>query len=159
MGLNTVQLLAKSITDGIETPLYKRPLVAYITPPNPGKLPGPAAYIWVTSGVNARQTAPRGAGFRKTIWTVSVWLMSPDTATNPDADTAFGSLIDAVVQAWVTATMPVSIEDPLTSRTTQIISLGEQFTIEQSPVHALADQRLYLYEALIRFTVEEVLTP
>ena len=55
--------------------------------------------------------------------------------------------------------MPVSIEDPLTSRTTQIISLGEQFTIEQSPVHALADQRLYLYEALIRFTVEEVLTP
>jgi hypothetical protein len=85
--------------------------------------------------------------------------MSPDNASNPNADSAFASLIDAVVQAWVTTPMPIPLTDPFTQQKTQLLSLGEQFTIEQSPAHSLADQRLYLYEALIRFTVEEALQP
>jgi len=159
MGINVVQTHAKSITNGISSPLYKRPLVAYITPPNPGKLTGPAAYVWVTQGNNKRQTAHRGAGFRSTIWTVSVWLMSPDNSTNPNADSAFASLIDAVVEAWVTTPMPISIEDPQTGRTSQLVAIGEQFTVQQSPAHTLADQRLFLYEALIDFTIEEMSIP
>jgi len=159
MGVNAVQTYAKTLTDGITAPLNNRPIVAYITPPNPGKLPGPAAYIWVTQGTNARQTAPRGAGFRQSVWTVSVWLMSPSSATNPNADSAFACLIDAVVEAWVTTPMPVTITDAVTQRTTQFISVGEQFTIQQSPVHALSDQRLFLYEALLEFTLKEIAQP
>jgi hypothetical protein len=159
MGLNVVQTHAKSITDGIKSPLYKLPLVAYITPPNPGKLTGPAAYVWATNGTNRRQTMPRGAGFRETNWSISIWLMSPDTASNPNADSAFAALVDSVVEAWVTTTMPISIEDPLTGLTTQLVSVGEEFTIEQSPAHVLADQRIFLYEALIRFTIKEIAQP
>jgi hypothetical protein len=159
MGMNIIQQHAKSITDGIVAPLYKKPLVAYITPPNPGKLPGPAAYVWVTSGRVSRRSMPRGHGFRKTEWTVSIWLMCPDTATNPNADSAFASLIDAVVHAWVTTPMPIPLVDPLTGETTQLLSIGEQFVIEQSPAHTLADQRLFLYEALIQFTVQEDAQP
>jgi|APCry1669188910_1035180.scaffolds.fasta_scaffold00324_14 hypothetical protein len=159
MGVNVIQTKAKEITNGISSPLYRRDLVAYITPPNPGKLPGPAAYVWVTSGTNKRQTAKRGAGFRNTSWIVSVWLMSPDNANNPNADSAFASLIDAVVNAWVTTPMPVTVTDAFTGQQSQLVAIGEQFTIQQSPAHVLADQRLYLYEALLEFTIEEMSIP
>ena len=159
MGMNSVQLYAKSLTNGVKGPLTKLPLVAYITPPNPGKLPGPAAYVWLTMGTNRRQTAPRGAGFRETIWTINIWLMSPGVASNPQADTEFASLVDAVIQKWVTTPMPIPLTDSITGQTTQLVSLGEEFTIEQSPVHSLQDQRLIMFEALLRFTVKEVITP
>lgn len=159
MGMNVVQLLGKSLVDGLESPLYTQTVTAYIVPPNPGDLTGPAAYVWATTGNNYRRTATRGAGFRRTDWTVSTWLMSPDRADNPVGDQAFACLIDAVVEAWVTAEMPVSATDPQTGRVSQLVAIGEKFTIQQSPVHSLANQQLYLYEALIEFTIEESSTP
>ena len=159
MGLNAVQTLAKNITDGISSPLYQRNLVAYVTPPNPGKLPGPAAYIWVTQGLNKRQTAHRSTGFRDTTWTVSVWLMSPGSSTDPNADSAFACLIDAVINAWVTTPMPIPVTDAYTGNTSQMVAIGEDFTVQQSPVHTLSDQRLFLYEALLEFTIREASTP
>ena len=114
MGLNSVQLYAKSLTDGLASPLYKQDLVATIVPQNPGQLDGPGAFIWATQGVNRRQTAPRHAAFRQTTWTVSVWVMSPDDATNPNADSAFACLIDAIVESWVTTPMPTEYTDPVT---------------------------------------------
>ena len=159
MGLNVVQMHAKRITDGISSPLYEKDLVAYVTPPNPGKLPGPAAYVWVTQGANKRQTAHRGTGFRDTAWTVSVWLMCPGSSTSPDADSAFASLIDAVINAWVTTPMPISVTDELTGQTSQLVAIGEQFIVQQSPVHTLSDQRLFLYEALLEFTIQEISVP
>lgn len=159
MGLNAVQLHAISLVDGLATPLYTQPIKAYITPPNPGKLTGPAAYVWVTLGDVSRRTAPRPYGFRKTAWTVNIWLMSPDNSQNPNADSAFACCIDAIVNAWVTTPMPIPLVDNVTGAKSQLIALGERFTIEQSPVHGLADQRLFLYEALLQFTVEEDSTP
>lgn len=159
MPLNSIQLHAVNLVDNLPSPLYQRNVVAYITPPNPGKLTGPAAYVWITQGTGSRQTAPRGLGFRKMRWTVNVWLMSPDNSQNPKADSAFACLIDAVVQAFVTTPMPIPLVDNITGQKTQLLSIGEQFTIEQSPVHGLADQRLFLYEALLQFTVEEAITP
>lgn len=159
MGLNAVQNYSKTLVNGLSSPLYQRSLEAYITPPNPGKLPGPAAYVWVTRGTNNRQTAPRGPGFRQTVWTVNIWLMAPGKATDINADSAFACLIDAVVESWVTTPMPIPLTDPETGLVTQIVSVGEEFTIDQSPVHSLADQRLFLYEALIQFTVKEIATP
>jgi hypothetical protein len=81
--------------------------------------------------------------------------MSPDRGTNPNADSAFAALVDAVVEAFVTATMPIPLTDSVTGRTSQLLAIGEQFTIEQAPVHSLQDQRLLMYEALIQLTVEE----
>jgi hypothetical protein len=159
MGMNAVQQKAKSLTDGLSSPLYKQNLVAYISPPNPGELTGPAAYIWATLGDNSRRTASRGPGFRKTVWTISTWLMSPDNATNPNADRAFACLIDAVIESWVTAVMPIPMTDPDTGRVSQLVAIGEKFTVNQLPVHMLANQQLYLYEALIEFQIEESSTP
>jgi hypothetical protein len=159
MGLNAVQLHANDITSGITTPLYNNPLVTFIVPPNPGELTGPTAYIWVTMGDNKRSTAPRGAGFRKMMWTVSMWIMSPDNVDNPNANSAFASLIDAIIQVWVTTPMPVPLTDSVTGAVSQLVSIGEDFHIEQSPVHQLANQQLVLYEALIEFSCREDLVP
>jgi len=159
MSVNTVQTHVKTLLNGITLPQYAAPLITYITPPNPGKLPSPAAYVWVTNGSNSRQTAPRGYGFRKTIWSVSVWLMAPGLATDPNADTKFAGVIDAVIHALVTDTMPIMETDPLTGLTYQLLAIGEQFTVEQAPVRSLVDQRLLMYEALINLTVEEAAVP
>jgi hypothetical protein len=159
MSVNVVQTQVKTLLDGLELAFNYPNLVTYITPPNPGKLTGPAAYVWATTGSNARQTAPRGLGFRKTDWSVSIWLMSPGIATDPDADTKFASVIDSVTKALVTAPMPVTIADPVSNDEYQVLAIGEKFTITQAPVHALADQRLLMYEAMINLTVEVAASP
>ncbi len=159
MSVNTVQQHVKTLLNGLSIPNYQTNLVTYVTPPNPGKLPGPAAYVWATSGVNRRQTIPRGAGFRETVWSVSVWVMAPGLAADPMADTKFAGLIDTIINAVVTDTMPIMETDPISGQTFQLLSIGEEFTVQQSPVHALADQRLLMYEALIDLTVKEATTP
>lgn len=159
MGLNAVETWARTLVTGVTSPLYQTALQAYTTPPNPGKLVGPAAYVWATSGPNRRQTAPRGHGFRKTSWIITVWLMAVGKATDPKASQPFNCLVDAVVEAWVTAEIPFFYTTPYTTRVSQILDPGEMFAIEKSPLHTLADQRLVLYEALIRFTINEALVP
>lgn len=159
MSVNVVQTHVKSLLDGLELPYTYPNLVTYITPPNPGKLPGPAAYVWATTGSNRRQTAPRGPGFRRTDWSVSIWLMAPGIGTDPNADTKFASVIDTVIDALVTATMPIMINDPVSGAQYQMLALGEEFTVQQSPVHALADQRLLMYEAMINLTVQIASSP
>lgn len=159
MSVNSVQTHVKALLTGLSAPNYNTALAVYVTPPNPGKLPGPAAYVWVTTGTNSRQTAPRGHGFRKTVWSVSIWLMAPGLATDVNADTKFAGLIDTVIHALVTDTMPIMETDALTGLTYQLLAIGERFTVEQAPVRALNDQRLLMYEALINVTVEEAATP
>lgn len=159
MSVTTVQMHTKNLLNGLVVPNYKFPLATYITPPNPGKLPGPACYVWATTGNNHRQTMPRGAGFRETVWGVSVWLMAPGVATDPISDVKFAGLIDAVVDALITATMPVFMVDPNTNKEYQLLSFGEEFTVQQSPVHALSDQRMLLFEALIDLTVKVSASP
>jgi hypothetical protein len=93
------------------------------------------------------------------MWSMSIWIMAADTSTNPNADTAFAGLIDAIITAIVTDTMPIMETDPVTGQQCQLLAIGEQFTVQQSPVHALADQRLVMYEALINLTIEEASSP
>jgi len=115
--------------------------------------------VWATSGSNKRQTAPRGAGFRMMEWDVSVWLMAPGVASDVNADTKFAGLIDAVINALVTDTMPVMETDAVTGKTFQLLSIGEDFSVQQSPVHTLADQRLFMYEALVNVRIKEASSP
>lgn len=155
MGMNSVQMYAKTLLNGLPSALYEMNLVAYLNPPNPGELIGPAAYVWAHHGDNGRQAAPRGPGFKKMTWTVNVWLMMPLISTDPNADQAFACLCDAVANAWTTAVMPFQYNDPTTGQTSQFLSVGERFTVEQSPVMSLQDQALVLQEALYQFTIEE----
>lgn len=159
MSVNTVQVHVKNLLNGLTIPNYQTPLITYITPPNPGKMPGPAAYVWATSGQNRRQTAPRGSGFRQVDWTVSIWLMAPGLANDPLSDVKFAGLIDTVINALVTDTMPIMEVDPVSGLPFQLLAIGEEFQIQQSPVHALNDQRLLLFEALIELSVKEASSP
>lgn len=159
MGLNAVETWARTLVTGVTSPLYQTAVKSYTTPPNPGKITGPVAYVWATSGPNVRQTAPRGHGFRKTTWIVTTWLMMIGQAADPKAAQPFNCLVDAVVEAWVTAKIPFLYTTPYTTQTSQILTPGERFTIEKAPAHTLADQRLLLYEAMIRFEVQEALVP
>lgn len=163
MGVNAVQTYAKSLLNGLALPFYTQTLTVYINPPNPGKLTGPAAYVWVSQGSNTRQTAPRtntlttgGSGFRQVPWTINVWLLSAETSTDPNADSKFACFIDTVTNAWTTAQMPLLYTDAVSGQVTQFVSVGEEFSIEQSPVHSLTDQRLILREALFRTTLKEI---
>lgn len=157
--LNSVQQYAFTLTTGITCPLYTKKLKAYWNPPNPGKLLGPTAYVWATNGTNKRQTGARRHGFRKLTWVISTWLMCVGNGTAQTEAKKFAVLCDTVVNTWVTATMPIMYHTPVSGQTTQFLAIGEQYTIEQSPVHSLADQRLVLYEALLRFNLEEALVP
>jgi hypothetical protein len=155
MGLNSMQQFANNLVSDLPTPQYKQNLVSYIMPPNPGELTGPAAYVWITNGDNNRQTAPRGHGFFKMKWIANVWLMAVGTTTDQNANSKFALLCDSVRIAFTTVTMPVMVTDDVLNETTQLLSIGEVFSFEQSPVHSLSDQRLILCEALFRFTIEE----
>ena len=155
MGMNAVQTYVKDLLDGLESPLYTSNLVAYINPPNPGKLRGPAVFVWATNGTNRRQTAPRGHGFSSVPWIVNCWLMAPGNSSDDDADSAFACLVDAVAEAWATAPMPLLYTDPVTNVVTQFTAIGEEWSVEQSPVHSTVDQRIVIYEALFRGTLLE----
>ncbi len=153
--MNAVQTYAKELLNGLPSPLYNSNLVAYINPPNPGELTGPAVFVWASAGTSTRQTAPRGPGFRKMPWVINCWIMAPGMSDANNADSAFACLVDAVTSAWTTAIMPIMYTDPVTDITTQFVAIGEDFTIEQSPVHSTSDQRIVLYEALFRGTIYE----
>ena len=51
--------------------------------------------------------------------------------------------------------MPLIRADPITGAESQFVAIGEEWSVEQSPVHSTADQRIVIYEALFRGTLLE----
>lgn len=167
MPLNSIQLHCQSILDGLTIPGMTQTLEAFITPPPVDNLDRPKAYVWGARMRANRQTMPRGvapaAGFKKLTWQVDVYLSyetnpNPDPAAppgTPDLDQEFPLIVDAVMAALWSATMPTFITDPTTGLQSQLLAIGEEFDFEYPPEKVPATLRMLYYTGRLGFTVVE----
>lgn len=133
----------------------RRSLDALITPPNPGFLDRPTAFIWGGHMRESRRTFGRGYGFKKIKHDLRIYLVSIEDASDSTADTGFPSVIEAVLTKLRGVGVPTTIYDPTTNAQSQLLAIGEQFDVNFDALRTLQDQRLVRFLALITATVEE----
>lgn len=155
MALNAILQHVKSVVDGIDIPLQQKTLNAQIVPPPLESLSGPMAYIWPAPSRGRRQTMPRGPGFTGPEWVIDITLDLLDLPTDPNLEQVFPLAVDAVLYALWAATMTESITDPTTSRTTQLLAIGEEYEFEPGNLVTTANGRMLLFRGRISTTVKE----
>jgi hypothetical protein len=166
MPINSVQTYLLELLDG--TPLpgpagQTGALAAFITPPDPGSLDVPTAYIWPTGGEEKRLTTPRGSGpnvnqpgWKHIIHRVQLYLAFVGAGDDPTADTTFPAVIDAVMAVLRPSPDEVLITDPVTGIISSLLlGIGEDMTYDFAVVKTLADQRYLRYDARLTVTVNE----
>lgn len=156
--------------------LYKLPLPGdigtldtYITPFNPNdEAKPPGAYVWGSRGNEVRLSLPRaaegnlGSGANKEIThSLDVWLIwfGPN-ATDPNADTAFPSVIDAVMARLRNVSLIDADQhavDPITGQESALLTVAENMSYEYGPVRAVLNQRTLRYNALVTCEIVEVI--
>lgn len=166
MPLNSVQTYLQGLLDGLPLPGpagEQGPLACYITPPNPGNLQVPTAYLWPMNGEESRLTTPRAGGPNVTEpgWKmikhqVPLFLAFVGIASDPTADTNFPAVIDAVFAALRPSPDEVLITDPVTGQLTSLLlGIGEELNYDYAVVHTQADERLLRYDARLTINVTE----
>lgn len=164
MSINAAQVHFRTLLDGLPVPGGLN-IEAYITPPDPEvDYVQPHAFIWPSDGEETRLTIPRmvaapnGVSGSKQIMHIMdiflVWFAQND---DPEADTWFPGMVDAVMIALRTSSTPAVVQDVYTNATTQIIDVGERMTYKTA-VSAVADERFNRYDALISCHVMELIT-
>jgi hypothetical protein len=166
-GINTVQTFLKSVTDGMALPLGLGNIAAYIAPPNPGDGMEPALYIWGAQGDERRMTVPRAqhgnlasGGNKQTTHTVDLWLVWFGPGDDPQADSQFPAIVDAVLALLRNLALLDDAQhavDPVTGQLSQLLDVGEHLTWDYAPVRAVADQRYLRYDALITADITEII--
>jgi hypothetical protein len=106
----------------------------------------------------SRNTGPgTSSAFKTILHSVDVYITWMEAGDDPDADSMFPGMVDAVMNAFRTATpMPDDATDPYTGAVTQISNLGEiqDYRIE---VSALEDQAYNRCDSLVTLPVIEVI--
>lgn len=150
MGLNAVMGYVQSLLDGLPVPGSTGPLTCFIVPPDPDtNVNGtPRASVWSSDGTEDRLSGPRvvpgepsTAGWKNEWHSLSIFLWYPMADEEPDEDSAFPGVVDAVMQALRSAPDPAVITDPLTGIQTELVDLGESLAWRMVPPMALASQR------------------
>lgn len=161
MPLTSVQLYCKSIIDGLMVPGASAPIEAYITPPVVSDLNAPVAIIQGARLRTNRQTAPRRAGFKHLAWMVDVYLSYETKPDSPTVDTEFPQIVDGVMAAFWSATIPTFI-DPLGNpcpgtvpNASQILNTGEDFELEYPPERVPATLRMLYFTARLGIDIYE----
>ncbi len=158
MPLVTVQTYIKSLLNGliVPGPAGIGPLEAFIQPPDPNDdTIRPAAYIWASGGREVRQSMPRNtgpgtpAGWKDVYPDVEIYLVWFDSDEDPYADTAFHSVIDAVMQVLRTSPDPAQVVDPNSGLVCELAGVGEHMTWQALSVTSTADQRWLRFDALL----------
>lgn len=156
MPLNSVQQYVRALLDGQQSP-QQAPAQAFISPPLPGDADVPQIYVWGGRLQEQRETMPRGGGYKKLHWQVSIWVYMPDVADDAEIDTAFPCLIDAIMDTLRAVPLPVALSDPVTAQVSSILFVGEQLQVQYGTPRATADQRYIWQNALITADVDELL--
>lgn len=161
MGLNTAQVYIKNLIDGLAMP-NGLSLEAYITPPDPEvDYQNPHAYVWPSNGEEQRLTIPRATSggsvsgdkcIKHVIDIFIVWFSAND---DPDADTWFPGMVDAVMALLRVTPTPAVVTDPYTNVSSQIINTGELMTYRIA-ISAVEDERYNRYDSLITCHIEEI---
>jgi hypothetical protein len=166
MPLNSVSTYLLDLLNGLPLPGAAGAggnLAAYTTPPDPGELDVPTAYIWPEMGNERRLTPPRAnvqgvdvPGWKVINHTVAVYLSFIGAGDDPAADTTFPAVIDAVMAALRPSNDQVQITDPVSGQLTSLlIGIGEEMDYEYVIAHSTADQRYLRYDAKIVVLLEE----
>jgi hypothetical protein len=140
------------------------PLTAWMTPPVIEQADGPRAYVWGGDVAVSRQTAPRGPGFKKFPWTVDVWLIYLTTPDDGFETEPFPKVIDAVMWAFFTTTMPLFIDvngnpmgpNAVNDSDTQIQKIGESPRLQYPTERMVGPMQMLWYTAGIQLDVLEV---
>jgi hypothetical protein len=138
-------------------------LQCYITPPDPGTLNMPSAYLWPVSGTETRLTSPRAGGpnvaqpgWKHIQHRVQLYLAFVGTSDDPTADTTFPAVLDAIMAALRPSPDEAPVTDPVTGIISSfLLGIGEEMTYDYAVVHTLADQRYLRYDARLQINVNE----
>jgi hypothetical protein len=162
MPINSVHQVIKGILDGLQIPGpagAHGTLACYITPPAERDDPSPAIYIYSARGNEHRQSLPRAqgpsqplgqSGWKQMEHTIDGYLTWFDENYDPNVDSNFIAVVDAVMQALRSALDPLYYyTDSLTGQQSEIYAVGEKMTYEIAPPRAVAEQRMLRFDALL----------
>lgn len=165
MPLTSVQLYCKNIINQLLIPGATVPLDAYVTPPVLSDLDAPIAVVQGARMRANRQTAPRRAGFKHLAWTVDVYVAYETKADSETVDLEFPQIIDAVMAAYWSVSIPTFIDplgnvldanpDPLPPGSSQILNTGEDLELEYPPERVPATLQMLYYTARIGVDIYE----
>jgi hypothetical protein len=157
----------KSILNGLAMPGGLPNMAAFIMPPDPRvEAEIPTAYVWPTKGREGRTGEQGGAiprntgpdtpaGTKPLVHDIDVFCVYFQADDDPQADSLFPGVVDAVMDALRTCEDPARIIDPYTGGDSQLIDLGERMTYE-IVVSALEDERYNRLDALVACMVTEI---
>lgn len=168
MPLNTVTTYLLDLLNGLPLPgpagQYGN-LATYITPPDPGQLEVPSAYLWPSTGRETRLTSPRAnsspqviePGWKRLDHKLELWISWTGGADDDTADTNFTAVVDAVMAALRPSPDPVVATDPVTGVISSVtIGVGEHMTYDVAVPHTLDDERYLRYDARLTLDVLEM---
>lgn len=168
MPINSVQVYIQNLIDGLLMPGSAGALRAYITPPDPNvEAEIPTAYVWPSNGDESRNpakggTVPRNtgigtaSGYKSFEHHMDIWVVWFGQDDDPQADTWFPGMLDAIMLVLRTSPDPAVATDPYTEQKTTLIDVGEVMTYHIT-IRALEDQRYNRYDGLITLEIAEIM--
>lgn len=168
MPITTALTWVKQQLAGLPIPGMELTLDATVDPYDPQvEQVNPTAYIWATTGPEKRQSMPRPAtgtpqtgstqaGWKEMDHHVDIFVIWFRQHGDPFPDIAFPVIMDAIEDALRCSQDPVTTQDPVTYRYSQLYGLGENMTYDMAPPeHTTADQRTLIYRGRVLGPVHE----
>lgn len=168
MPIASTLAFVKGLLNNLPMPGGAPDMAAYIMPPDPNvEAEIPTAYVWPTDGEESRNpekggTIPRNkgpgtaAGWKPITHMVDVFVVWFQADDDPQADSLFPGMVDAVMAALRTCPDSAALTDPYTGEPSTLYDLGEQQHY-QIVVSAVADQAFNRLDSLIRCTCYELI--
>jgi len=167
--INSTQVYVNNLLNGMAWPIPNLPnLQCQITPPDPNvDAEIPQAYVWPSRGREDRNptrggTIPRAttangpSGLKTQQHRLSIYLVWWGQDDDPDSDTLFPGMVDAVMETLRISADPTDVlTDPWSGRQSYLIDVGENMDY-QITVRAVIDQRYNRYDAEITCVINEV---
>lgn len=127
------------------------PIVSYIMPPQAGDIgDNVEMYVVTNRWHEERMTFGRNQGaWKANHFEVELYLAVAIDRDAADADVAFYTLLDAVQQQLRLLPLPTTLQDPTTAAVSQLVSIGERFTVEMGERRNLSDERLVRETSLV----------
>lgn len=159
MSLVAIKEHVKAVIDGTTSEHYPA-AQARITPlPDGDAAAAPQLFIATPGYKERRDSGPRtgstNGGIKKATHQVLITCLAVYANDDPNNDIAFDSLLEAVMTQLRKDTVPITITDPDTNGTSQLVTIGEEFEVTIDIVRALSNQRLFRWLAEIRMPVTE----
>jgi len=158
----------KSLVDGLTMPGGLPDMAGYITPPDPNvDSQFPTAYVWPSEfdetrnpefgGTIPRNTGPgTPSGFKPITHMIDIFVVYFQANDDPDADSLFPGIVDAVMAQLRTSADPAPITDPYTGVESNLYDVGEVMK-GRIVVSAVEDQVWNRYDCLLVCTVHELI--